>query len=92
MYESEKVFSDMVVEDMEALPLTQPHRLIDSIVTEADTEGAPETLLHSVPVSSTRLQDTQGLTSSSLLPFTASLKTALQKPVSRTPFRFRSRT
>lgn len=39
MYASTKVFDDTKIEEIEALPLTQPHRLVDSTIAEADTEG-----------------------------------------------------
>ena len=39
MYSSTKVYDDLNVEDIEALPLTQPHRLVDSTIIKADKEG-----------------------------------------------------
>lgn len=45
MYASTKVFDDTKIEEIEALPLTQPHRLVDSQIVEADKEGYAKTYL-----------------------------------------------
>ena len=39
MYVNEKVYDDANIEEIEALPLSQPHRLVDSTVVAADEEG-----------------------------------------------------
>ncbi|KAH8111364.1 NAD-binding protein [Phellopilus nigrolimitatus] len=45
MYTGEKVYDDTKVEEIEALPLTQPHRLVDSTIVAADNEGYARTYI-----------------------------------------------
>ncbi|KAI5120417.1 hypothetical protein M0805_006918 [Coniferiporia weirii] len=45
MFSSEKVYDDTKVEELEALPLSQPHREVDSAVISADKEGYARTYL-----------------------------------------------
>ena len=39
MYSSTKVYDDTNIEEIESLSTTQPHRLVDSTIVEADQEG-----------------------------------------------------
>ncbi|PAV17650.1 NAD-binding protein [Pyrrhoderma noxium] len=45
MYVNEKVYDDANIEEIEALPLSQPHRLVDSTVVAADEEGYARTYI-----------------------------------------------
>ena len=40
MYTGQKIYNDLKVEEIEALPFSQPHREIDSAIVQADEEGA----------------------------------------------------
>ena len=39
MYSNTKVYDDTNIEEIESLSTTQPHRLVDSTIVEADQEG-----------------------------------------------------
>lgn len=39
MYTGQKIYNDLNVEEIEALPFSQPHREVDSAIVEADEEG-----------------------------------------------------
>ena len=39
MFSSDKIYSDLNIAQLETLPETQPHRLVDLALIEADKEG-----------------------------------------------------
>lgn len=45
MYVNKKVYDDANIEEIEALPITQPHRLVDSTIVAADEEGYARTFI-----------------------------------------------
>jgi hypothetical protein len=39
MYATDTIYSDLDLDKLEALPRTQPHRIVDLTVVEADQQG-----------------------------------------------------
>ena len=41
MHATDVIYSDLNIKQIESLPVTQPHRSVDIMVTNADKEGKP---------------------------------------------------